>query len=222
VRRALTVASLNIHGLPSLPHVSWHPGLSGPAGGLVTFSRQPAASVSFRPFPGRHRRRAEPRRTLRGERRKGMLVTTVAGHTFVNVHLSPNRRGDWSPGSRLAALHRLQLGAVAGLAAELAGDGLVVVSGDFNVAKDSDFYREFVAGSGLADAFGDRAPVTFHPELLRPGRPSRCIDHLFFRAGQGEARVTESDLIFREKEAFGGGRQAFLSDHAGLLVRLEL
>jgi hypothetical protein len=161
-------------GLPSLPHASWRPGgLAGPAGGLVTFSRRPAAGVSFHPFPGRHHRRAEPRRAVRLERRKGMLVTTVAGDTFVNVHLSPNHDGDWSP------------------------------------------------GSGLADAFGDRAPATFHPELLRPGQQSHAIDHLLFRAGQGGARVTASELAFREKETFGG-RPAFLSDHAGLLVRLEL
>ena len=110
VLRALAAA------LPSLPYPGHVPGAARPSGGLVTFTRNPAARTTFRPLPapGPGGQPDRLRRLLNAERRKGLLVTVLAGDagTVINLHLSPNRDGDWSPGSRYAAVHRAQLTAV--------------------------------------------------------------------------------------------------------------
>lgn len=211
--------------LPSLPYPGHVPGTARPSGGLVTFTRDPAARTTFRPLPGPGPHPGRPdrlRRLLNAERRKGMLVTDLAGGagTVINLHLSPNRDGDWSPGNRYEAVHQAQLGAVAAQAAA-EGErhaGPVVVTGDFNVAKNSELFAGFAASSGLHDAFAGQAPATFR---TRPGRAPRCIDHLLFRPGRDRLAVAESGLAFGAEQAWPGQPPAFLSDHLGLLVRLE-
>jgi len=218
VLRALAAA------LPSLPYPGHVPGAARPSGGLVTFTREPAARTTFRPLPapGAGGQPDRLRRLLNAERRKGLLVTDLAGGagTVINLHLSPNRDGDWSPGNRYAAVHRAQLAAVAAQATAEGErhDGPVVVTGDFNVAKDSDLFTGFAAASGLEDAFAGQAPATFRTPA---GRAPRCIDHLLFRPGRDRLAAAESSLAFEAEESWPGQPPACLSDHRGLLVRLE-
>ena len=216
VLRALAAA------LPSLPHPCHTPGAARPSGGLVTFTRHPADRVAFRPLPGPGGQPDRLRRLRNAERRKGLLVTELAGGaaTVINLHLSPNRDGDWSAGSRYAPVHRAQLAAVAAQAAAEAGrrTGPVVVTGDFNVAKDSELFTGFAARSGLDDAFAGQAPATFR---TRPGRLPCCIDHLLFRPGRDRLAVAESSLAFTAEQSWPGQPDGYLSDHLGLLVRLE-
>ena len=218
VLRALAAA------LPSLPYAGHVPGAARPSGGLVTFTRHPAARTTFRPLPapGPGGQPDRLRRLLNAERRKGLLVTDLAGGagTVINLHLSPNRDGDWSPGNRYAAVHQAQLAAVTAQAVA-EGErhtGPVVVTGDFNVAKDSDLFTRFAANSGLEDAFAGQAPATFRTGA---GRAPRCIDHLLYRPGRDRLAVTESSLAFGTEQSWPGQPPAYLSDHLGLLVRLE-
>jgi endonuclease/exonuclease/phosphatase family metal-dependent hydrolase len=218
VLRALAAA------LPSLPYPGHVPGAARPSGGLVTFTKEPAARTTFRPLPGPGGQPDRLRRLLNAERRKGLLVTELAGAagdggdaaTVINLHLSPNRDGDWSPGNRYAAVHQAQLAAVTAEASKHAG--LIVVTGDFNVAKDSELFTGFAASSGLEDAFAGQAPATFRTGT---GRPGRCIDHLLYRPGRDRLAPAESGLAFDSEQAWPGQPPAYLSDHRGLLVRLE-
>ena len=218
VLRALAAA------LPSLPYPGHVPGAARPSGGLVTFTREPAARTTFRPLPapGPGGQPDRLRRLLNAERRKGLLVTDLAGGagTVINLHLSPNRDGDWSPGNRYAAVHRAQLAAVAAQAAAEGErhDGPLVVTGDFNVAKNSDLFTGFAAASGLEDAFAGQAPATFRTPA---GRAPRCIDHLLYRPGRDRLAAAKSSLAFEAEESWPGQPPACLSDHRGLLVRLE-
>jgi endonuclease/exonuclease/phosphatase family metal-dependent hydrolase len=216
VLRALAAA------LPSLPYPGHVPGAARPSGGLVTFTKEPAERTTFRPLPGPDGRPDRLRRLLNAERRKGLLVTDLAGDagTVINLHLSPNRDGDWSPGNRYAAVHQAQLAAVTAQATA-EGErhtGPIVVTGDFNVAKDSDLFTGFAARSGLEDAFAGQAPGTFR---TRPGRAPRCIDHLLYRPGRDRLAVAESTLAFTAEQSWPGQPTGYLSDHLGLLVRLE-
>jgi endonuclease/exonuclease/phosphatase family metal-dependent hydrolase len=207
--------------VPSLPYPGHVPGAARPSGGLVTFTREPAGRVTFAPLPGPGGQPDRLRRLLNAERRKALLVTELAGGagTVINLHLSPNRDGDWSPGNRYEAVHRAQLAAVAGQAAGEGArhDGPLIVTGDFNVAKDSELFTGFARQSGLADAFAGQLPATFRG---RPGRPGRCIDHLLYRPGRDGLSAVAAGLAFAEPESFAGGQRGFLSDHQGLLVTL--
>jgi sphingomyelin phosphodiesterase 2 len=194
--------------LPSYRHLSYRRSLLGPAGGLVTLSRVPVAGTRYHslPAPG-----VPPTVRPRGRlyaRTRGALVTRLAAPELhlVNIHPTANIDGDWSPGNRFHALQRAQLARVARVVGELPGPA--VLCGDFNVARDSPLHRDFMASTGLVDAFDGTCPPTFRAEYLPPGRPLYCID---FILTSRSLRAEEPTVIFADRP---------VSDHIGLRATL--
>ncbi|MGH3289203.1 MAG: endonuclease/exonuclease/phosphatase family protein [Streptosporangiaceae bacterium] len=159
----------------SFRHVSYRAAPPGPAGGLVTFSRRPVSGTDYRGFgiPPRADRVSRLDR-LRGVM-KGVLMTRLAGPGLcvVNTHPIANGDGDWSSTGRYYPLHRAQLDTLARAVLGVAGQ--VVVCGDFNVDRGSSLFGDFVAATGLADAFGGSCPATFRAEYLPAGETPHCI-----------------------------------------------
>ncbi|HEY3653255.1 MAG TPA: hypothetical protein VGL33_35185 [Streptosporangiaceae bacterium] len=87
--------------------------------------------------------------------------------------------------------------------------------GDFNVSRESSLFGEFMAATGLADAFGGACPATFRAGYLPAGATAHCID---FILTAGEVKAESAALVFAEKEPLG-----YASDHhIGLRARLSL
>jgi endonuclease/exonuclease/phosphatase family metal-dependent hydrolase len=117
-----------------------------------------------------------------------------------------NTDGDWSPGNRFHTLQQAQLARVARVVGALPGP--VVLCGDFNVSRESQLHRDFMASTGLVDAFDGKCPPTFRAEYLPPGRPSFCID---FILTSRTLRAEEPTVIFTDRP---------VSDHIGLRTAL--
>jgi endonuclease/exonuclease/phosphatase (EEP) superfamily protein YafD len=202
----------------SFGHVSYRFAPPGPAGGLVTFSRRPVFSTVYNGFgmPPRADRISRLAR-LRGAL-KGVLVTRLAssGLCVVNTHPVSSRDGDWSSAGRCYPLHRAQLDALARVVLSVAG--LAVVCGDFNVDRDSSLFGDFVAGTGLADAFGGSCPATFRAEYLSAGETPHCIDFILTSEG---VKAEAATVLFAGKVPLPGG-PGYVSDHLGLYARLLL
>jgi endonuclease/exonuclease/phosphatase family metal-dependent hydrolase len=198
--------------LPSFPYAVQRPSAAGPAGGLATFSRRRVVGREFRRFPLASGARI-PLRAWAGGPFKGILTTRLAEPEvrIMNTHLVANFDGDWSSQSRYYELHRQQLATLA----SAVGSGPVIVSGDFNVARDSSLFEDFMAAGRLGDAFGGECPPTFRSEYLRAGQVSRCIDFLLCSAGTTAAYAR---LILTD-EVPGTG---FASDHLGLAATLTV
>jgi sphingomyelin phosphodiesterase 2 len=148
-----------------------------------------------------------------------MLVTRLADGTWVvNVHPLANRDGDWSPGNRHVVLQQRQLVAIADMARSIAWRSPVIVCGDFNVARSSRLWQEFMAGSGLSDAFAGKCPPTFRIEYLPPGRTPHCIDFILV---SDEAHVSDPKVILDDARDLPGG-VCYLSDHVGLSARVNI
>src|SRR5215475_8363625 len=130
--------------MPSFRYVSYRPSLAGPAGGVVCLSRLAVADRRYQRFPA-PRSRGPPRLTRLRAALKGSLVTRLARPeiTIVTTHPVANTDGDWSPSSRFRALQQGQLGALAGIVG--AAPVPLLVCGDFNVARDSALYDDFIA-----------------------------------------------------------------------------
>jgi endonuclease/exonuclease/phosphatase (EEP) superfamily protein YafD len=204
--------------MPSFRHVSYRRSAAGPAGGLVTFSRGPAASARYAGF-GVPPRAAGLSRLARWRAGfKGALVTRLAepGLTVVNVHPVPNHDGDWSAGSRFYPWHQAQLAALAEVVR--GAPGPVVACGDFNVSRDSPLFAGFTADTGLSDVFGGGCPATFRAEYLPAGKAPHCIDFILAGAGvQADAAM----VLFADRAELPGG-PGFVSDHLGLSARLRV
>ena len=190
--------------MPSYRQVSYRRSLIGPAGGLVTLSRVPVAATRYHQFPASGMPSAMRRRRRLYARTSGALVTRLATPELhlVNIHPSANTDGDWSPGNRFHMLQRAQLAQVARVVGGVPGP--VVVCGDFNVARDSQLHRDFMADTGLVDAFDGTCPPTFRAEYLPPGAPLFCID---FILTSRSLRAEEPTVIFADRP---------VSDHIGL------
>jgi endonuclease/exonuclease/phosphatase family metal-dependent hydrolase len=190
--------------MPSYRHVSYRRTPVGPAGGLVTLSRVPVGTTRYHRLPAPGVPAGLRLRSQLSALLKGALVTRLAHAdlSIVNTHPMANVDGDWSPGNRFHALQRAQLQLLARVVGAISGP--TVVCGDFNVSRDSELHRAFMAQTGLVDAFDGRCPPTFRARYLRPGRPAYCIDFILTTSS---VRVEEAGLLFVDHD---------VSDHIGL------
>jgi endonuclease/exonuclease/phosphatase family metal-dependent hydrolase len=134
----------------------------------------------------------------------------------VNTHPVANWDGDWSRGNRFYPLHQAQLAVLARVVRGVVGPA--VVCGDFNIDRDSSLFGEFIADTGLADAFNGGCPPTFRAEYLPPDRTPRCIDFILTADG---VKAEAATVIFAEKEPLPDG-PGYVSDHVGLRASLVL
>ncbi|TDU91705.1 endonuclease/exonuclease/phosphatase family metal-dependent hydrolase [Kribbella voronezhensis] len=201
-------------GLPSFRYAGYRPSALGPAGGLVTMSRRRLVGTVYQRFPRLPGRSAAalPRRSRLTAPWKGSLMVRLAEPSLrvINTHLLANFDADWTEQSRYYEVHRHQLAALTSIVESI--DGPLVVTGDFNISRDSSLFAEFVEKSRLADAFED-CPPTFHPEYLGPGQRAHCIDFLLF--SRNSLRAEKAHLIFTDKVPMKNGA-GFASDHLGL------
>ena len=137
-------------------------------------------------------------------------MTRVGGLSVVNAHLLANTDGDWSAGNRFHPIHRAQLAALAQLVRGL-GDPCVV-TGDFNIPRHKPVVQDFLAATGLTDAFGGECPPTFQLAYLPAGMRSQCIDFILTTGLETDS----TEVLFPEALP----RLGFVSDHLGLQARL--
>jgi endonuclease/exonuclease/phosphatase family metal-dependent hydrolase len=204
--------------MPSFGAVSYKQSVVGPAGGVVMLSRRAVESTEYRRFPMLSA--AETAEVSRSTRLKAVLKGALVSRLveprvgIVNTHLLANFDGDWSQTSRFYRAHRSQL---AGLASSVASvPGPTIVSGDFNISRESSLYRDFLAETKLVDAFGGKCPPTFHTEFLETDKAPHCIDFVLLA---GPIEVVYAEVTFNGKVAMRGG-SGHLSDHLGLRVEL--
>jgi hypothetical protein len=208
-----------VRSMPSYPFVSFRRSVAGPAGGLLTLSRRVVARTDYRrfPIPAAADAVALPRFARLKAPLKGALVTTLAGITIVNTHLLANPDGDWSSANRFYRLHQGQLAALGRYVGAVKEPA--IVSGDFNIARDSSLYDDFIRGTGLIDAFGNDCPPTFHSKYLEPGKLSHCIDFLLL--SDPSIKVEATEMTFTGELPMPGGPD-YVSDHLGLQAQVAV
>lgn len=203
--------------MPSFRYASSRRTLPGPAGDVVTFSRLPMSATAYHGFGASPHAPDVPLRTRIGARMKGALVTRLADPAIavVNTHPVANTDGDWSPSNRFSPVHRAQLAALALVVRSVPVPA--VVCGDFNVDRDSALFGEFIASTGLDDAFKGGCPATFRAEYLSAGKTPHCID---FILTAGEIKARDTEVLFTGRQVLRSGT-GYVSDHLGLLARLN-
>lgn len=205
-------------GMQSLRHVAYRPSVAGPAGGLITLSRLRLAGTTYARLPRPSRHSGIPARARLNALHSGMLTVRLADSRVrvLNIHPTANTDGDWSEGNRFRQLQRDQFTAIA--QAVTADSSPALVCGDFNVAQTSTLHHELRQRSGLRDAFDGNCPPTFHTEYLAPGTTPQCIDFILTTE---PIQVDDTHLLLTDKRPLSTG-PAYLSDHIGLLARLQI
>jgi endonuclease/exonuclease/phosphatase family metal-dependent hydrolase len=182
--------------LAGFPYASYQPSVIGPKAGLVTFSKVPLRRQCFMTL-------STHKGLLFSENRDGLVV--------VNAHLIANKDGDWSQANRHYPLHKAQLSRVKEFLARSDYESRsIILTGDFNVAKNSDLYGYFTEESSWQDTMKDDFTPTFHSEYLPKGRMPQRIDYMFVR---GDIEVKNAALMFEKKDG-----DTYVSDHIGLFA----
>jgi endonuclease/exonuclease/phosphatase family metal-dependent hydrolase len=208
-------------------YASWEPHLYAPKGGLMTLTTKEQQNVQFIPY--------ESRGWFLGPTiadrmlYKGMLLCTVEHHsvpiTIINTHLAANYSGNCSRTNRYAKLEAAQLRQLASVVNIQPEDHIVVVVGDFNIPRYSWLYHEFLEATHLFDPLGQTQNPTYRTNPHLPAFFSSmlnvAIDHALIRTPKSFPLVVESSIILQDKVKMVDGRNAHLSDHYGIHVRLE-
>jgi endonuclease/exonuclease/phosphatase family metal-dependent hydrolase len=207
--------------MSSYRYVSYRRSVVGPAGGLVTLSRIPFSATKYERFPmpsATITTGLPPFSRLRASV-KGALVTRLDDPRIyvVNTHLLANFDGDWSEANRYHSVHQSQLAALARTIGSLTEPS--IITGDFNIARESTLLGDFLASNQLVDAFGGECPPTFHAEHLDPGSTPHCID-LILSTGS-PITIESATMLFTDKQPMPHGN-GYVSDHLGLCVRVRI
>jgi endonuclease/exonuclease/phosphatase family metal-dependent hydrolase len=204
------------------PAHAFEPFAHAPKGGLLTISRLPIEQARFTLY--RSRAISHAPAVMDWMLHKGVLEThVVVGDVpivVLNTHLNANYSGDWSETNRYTRNERAQLLQLAEMVKAQPAEALVIACGDFNFPRGSWLYQEFLVASGMVDPLADDLRPTYRTPPGIPARYALPIDFAFVRAPALSGLQLHADLRFGEKVAVGVGRDAYLSDHLGVELRV--
>jgi exonuclease III len=205
--------------LTNFPYFQYEKGIWGPRAGLVTFSKYPLEHLSFNStqYLSLSLFSSIKRFITSKGIDKGFLTTRLKDKNtiIVNVYLAPNRSNDWSEKSKYYAVNLHELNSLKEHILKNYQAAWLIVAGDFNVAKDSKLYREFIENAHLIDTFADADGNTYHSEFLKSDQESHWIDYILVSVIFNN--IESKRIIFDQK--IDG---AHLSDHMGLTVTLRI
>lgn len=101
----------------------------------------------------------------------------------------------------------------------------IVLTGDFNTAKNSMLYNEFLKTTDAIDSFSEFDDITYSPQRTPyrfPAEVASRIDFIFYKQHKNRIKMSEKSHMFTEKEVLSDGKSSYLSDHIGLTTTLEL
>ena len=140
---------------------------------------------------------------------------------IVNTHLLANFAGDWERHGMYARVEEKQLRQLAETVQSQPRDSILFVLGDFNIPRGSPQYKDFIVHSGLTDLLaGDTRPTLRVPIPLSSKFPL-AIDYAFVRMPEKYSFRIDCDLCFSKKYAINNRKQAYLSDHLGIEIRMK-
>lgn len=180
----------------------------GPQAGLVTFSKYHVETSRFT--------KVNHGSGFVGLFTKGFLYSDLEGVAIYNIHLSANTDGDWTKSSRFYRVHRSELAILLDTLSYRANMP-IIVTGDFNIAGDSDIFDDFTESSRLNDMLGNDYRPTFHKEFLPEGEPGRRIDQIL---STGDKLNTLR--LYEDPIKLGGVSLLYPSDHMGLYAKIRI
>ena len=206
--------------LPKFPYLVYKPMLYGPRGGLVIFSKYPLETDHFYDFLTKGKLH---NKSITGHlSMKGILQAKIKGTNIwvANTHLTQNSDHDFSPDNRYIPILLAQLKQVAIHIQAMKERGeQVILGGDFNMPKDTEYYKDFLKITDLKDTFPRDSFTTYHQNFLPEGESIGRVDYIFTSRSVLPLSTT---YILRKPLKDDEGNPFFPSDHMGLVATYML
>lgn len=208
------------------PYFIYKKNLHGPKGGLVIVSKIPLENTSFVNF--------KTSLSFHGISfwshivKNGMLTTKIKNTdtTIINTHTFSDFEFDWSPTNKLYRFVKLQVEQITNeIKNRVDKKQDIILTGDFNLKKNSQLYKYLVKETKLTDVFGDTSFPTYYRERLDykfKGKTSERIDFIFYKGSKQKLKILSRSHLFEKQERLANKKLSFLSDHIGLKVNFQI
>lgn len=201
-------------------YVSCKYSLYGPRGGLVIFSKLPLEKSYYHDFLNKGKVYNKSITGLLSQ--KGILMAKIQKTNLwlFNTHLTQNSDHNWSVENRFTPILLSQLQQVIVHTRTIVKRGeSVIIAGDFNMPKDTPFYRDFIKQSGMKDIFAKDFFSTYHQSFLPQGASVGRVDYMFCSP---EISVKKTSYILQQPSKNERGEYVYASDHIGLVATCRI
>ncbi|HSX10011.1 MAG TPA: endonuclease/exonuclease/phosphatase family protein [Candidatus Saccharimonadales bacterium] len=210
--------------LKNFPYVAFCPNPLGPRGGLVIFSKTKLTDTNFftYSFP---KEASVPFYAPISQ--PGMLISKCRDYqiNIATTHLSSDIEHDLTPKNRLYALIKNQLEECANVVKRYAkNNDSFILAGDFNIAKESQLYKNFKSETSLEDIFISKNKPTYDPTRIKyfyKAKEGIC-DYVWLKTVTKQVAVAKTSYAFEDQYILSNHKKSFLSDHIGLLCTLSV
>lgn len=192
------------------PYCIFESFIFGPKGGLVTFSKIPIQKSNFVSYPN-------SKILKRLFLSKGVLINKIKDSIIyiLNTHLTANRDNDWSKTNRFYAIHIIQIEKLKKTIENIKSFNFLIISGDFNISKNSDLYKKITDEMQMKDVFRKYNFPTFHQEFMSKSEKSNRIDYILIKTKK-RWNSKKKNHFFTKVQLAKKINKGFLSDHIGL------
>lgn len=208
--------------LKKYPYCQYSPSYLGPRGGLIIFSRFPLVNTQYRSF----NKRFIPRglSLLEVIFQKGMLITESQdlGIIFVNTHFTAVLNQDWSQSSCYYSELASEVIEFQQVLKDKIPEKVMIASGDFNIARESDLYKQLVDFESLYNPFENDNTPTRQQSFMSTRKTPNCVDYMFIFGKKRLLIIKEKKHIFTSKVALSSCKIGYVSDHIGLQISFRI
>ncbi|SRR6266568_2685885 len=209
--------------LTNYPYAIYQKNPFGPRGGLVIFSKLPLSNLEFVSF-------SYPPKTFipiyTRLAQQGILSAQIEDFSIriATTHLSSDTIHNLTPKNKLYYLIKSQSQEVATVINRYAQEQSLILAGDFNIAKKSALYQEFLHKAQANDVFANDEKPTYFPDRVSYfyRAPADRCDYIFYKTRQKRIAVRSSGYEFVKDETLSNNKKSYLSDHIGLHCILEV
>jgi len=211
-------------GLTNFPFVSYQKNPLGPRGGLVIFSKINLTNQSFFNY-GYPKDGFVPWYARVAQH--GILSCTLPSLSIrlATTHLSSDQVHDLTEKNKFYKYIGLQSReAAVELNRSEKKYGSVILVGDFNIAKGSELYQEFLKLTNATDLFANDKEMTYTNDrvpFFYTAPPNR-IDTMYIKSKKKRMKALKTEHILVKPELLSNGKKGYLSDHIGLHCILEV
>jgi endonuclease/exonuclease/phosphatase family metal-dependent hydrolase len=213
--------------LKDYPYVGYQRMFFGPRGGIVVFSKIPLEKIEYIDFKDRGN---YTNKAITGQlTRKGVLLTKIKDLPLwiLTTHLIQNSdypwiENVWSEKNKFSGLIQSQLDQTASIVQTLIKTDMnVIITGDFNIPKRTNLYRNFVKDAGVIDSFAKFQSPTYHKAFIPESAEPERLDYIFYSSKKealkpaNQKHVLENPITINKEELY-------LSDHVGLMTTFSL
>ncbi len=205
------------------PYHAFQNSYLGPKGGLVTFSKLPCKGryISYK----RNFIPTTIKSSIELLTQRGALVTKVKNlnFTILNTHMTAVLNGDWSRKSKYYNELSSEIKQFHKIVENAHKNGNVLLaSGDFNIAKASQLYKELISYHSLVYPFKNSGVPTKHSSFPQTALKTNCVDYIFVFSNAKLYSIEKKKYVFTRKMALEHNKTGYVSDHIGLYVQIKL